>query len=89
MSRLEFNEKSTATPVFSSDMLVAQQTATHFAYQDPGCLKCRHGVWVDMTDSRDEKDDFYRKLYCLKGLQYPHYCIENVNFSEPSITELA
>jgi len=73
---IEIEEKSTAKHWTVAEARQALLLGKVFEYQYEKCLNCPHGSLVDIRESDfSSPGQKRRKLFCLKGVSDPKYCI--------------
>jgi len=66
--RIEVIKEATEETWNRDRALVAVKTATKFKQQIDKCWECPWGCLADVRDYRENKKNFYRNMFCLKGV---------------------
>jgi len=77
--QIEFNSRGESVGSDWQDNLeFIRSSATEVATQPEKCLYCPYGTLVDVFETNGGEQQRYRRLYCLKGVQNPNDCVEQV-----------
>jgi len=82
--RFHFFERGSKKPMKKADILVSLKTSTIQENQPEKCLRCEHGVLVDLINPGNGPS---RSLICLKGVQNSNLCTLNMDASDSNIND--
>ncbi len=77
--RIQFFDRGHDIPLRKADVLVAAKTFTIQENQPEKCLRCEHGVLVDLINSHNGPS---RSVVCLKGIANYNLCTLNIDSPE-------